>query len=152
MSIVISMTTAAVVAGMTLSEISLAAVVACCDKEEIDQGFETIFTDYEMMKKTFVEMDCHIREVSENEILVETVCGNLRYCRQGKDEAFKLYLDNIEDVDGLVQNIKSFELDYGRNIQEYTYQHIKSSLATNMSIENEYYEGDELYITINVEE
>lgn len=44
------------------------------------------------------------------------------------------------------------KLDYGRNIQEYTYQHIKSSLATNMSIENEYYEGDELYITINVEE
>jgi len=152
MSIVISMTAAAVVAGLSLSEVSLAAVVSCVDDNQIDEGLETIFTDLEIMQKTFVEMDCHVDVVSENELRVKTTCGTLRYARNTQGQAFRLYLDDINDSEGLLQNIISFEQDYGRNVQEYTYQHIKSSLESNMSIENEYYEGDELYITINVDE
>ena len=152
MSIIISMTAAAVIAGLSLSEVSLAAVVACTNDEELDQGLETIFTDLNIMQKTFVEMDCHVKVVSDNELLVQTTCGVLRYARNEQNEAFRLYLDDITDAEGLVQNIRSFEKDYGRNVQEYTYQHIKSSLETNMTIENEYYEEDELYITINVDE
>lgn len=152
MSIVISMTAAAVVAGLSLSQVSVAAIVSCCNDEELDQGLETIFTDFSLMQKTFVEMDCHVDVKSENELCVQTTCGVLRYARNSQEEAFRLYLDDINDSEGLIQNIKSFEKDYGRNVQEYTYQHIKSSLEANMSIENEYYEDDELYITINIDE
>lgn len=152
MSLIATMTTAALVAGLTLTEVSLAAVVANELTEGLDEGLETIFTDMELMRKTFAEMDCHVEEVSENEIYVKTTCGNLRYSRYSAEDAFRLYLDDISDTEGLIQNIRSFEIDYGRNVQEYTYNHIKSSLEANMSIENEYYEGDELYITINIEE
>lgn len=83
---------------------------------------------------------------------VKTTCGVLKYARNSADEAFRLYLDEISDTEGLIHNIKSFETEYGRNVQEYTYQHIKASLGENMSIENEYYEDDELYLTINIDE
>lgn len=151
MSIVISMTAAAVIAGLSLSEVSLAAVVANCNDEEMDQGLETIFTDMQIMQKTFLEMDCHIDVISENELVVQTTCGVLRYARASRDQAFRLYLNEVEDSQGLVENIRAFECDYGRNVQEYTYQHIKANLDANMSIENEYYEGDDLYLTINVD-
>lgn len=152
MSVIMTMTAAAVIAGLSLSEISLAAIVANCDEEELDQGMETIFTDMSIMQKTFTEMDCHINQISENELRVQTTCGVLRYARNSSTEAFRLYLDDINDSEGLIENIRSFERDYGRNVQEYTYQHIKSSLESTMSIENEYYEDDELYLTINVDE
>lgn len=152
MSMILTMTAAAVIAGMSLSEISLAAVVANIDEKELEQGLETVFTDMDIMVKTFVELDCHVEQISEDELHVQTTCGVLRYVRNSQGQAFRLYLDEITDTEGLVENIRSFEKDYGRNVQEYTYQHIKSSLPQNMSIENEYYEEDELYLTINIDE
>lgn len=151
MSVVMSMTAAAIVAGLSLSEVSLAAVVACTENEELDQGLETVFTDLNIMHKTFIDMDCHVDVISDNELHVQTTCGSLRYARNSQEDAFRLYLDDINDAEGLIMNIRSFETDYGRNVQEYTYQHIKASLDPNMSIENEYYEDDELYLTINIE-
>ena len=152
MSMVLTMTACAVIAGLSLSEVSLAALVASSNDEELDQGLETIFTDMEILEKTLLEMDCHMKKISENELQVETTCGVLRYVRGGEGQAFRLFLDEITEVEGLVENIRSFERDYGRNVQEYTYQHIKSSLGGNMSIENECYEGDELYLTISIDE
>lgn len=152
MSMVLTMTAAAVIAGLSLSEVSLAAVVANIDEDELNQGLETVYTDLELMQKTFIEMDCHVDVVSENELHVQTTCGVLRYVRNEQGQAFRLYLDQITDTEELVANIRSFERDYGRNVQEYTYQHIKSSLGQNMTIENEYYEEDELYLTINIDE
>lgn len=146
------MTAAAVIAGLSLTEVSAAALVACCDDEQTDKGFETVYTDLKLMEKTFLEMDCHVDVISDNELHVKTTCGVLKYARNSADEAFRLYLDEISDTEGLIRNIKSFETEYGRNVQEYTYQHIKASLGENISIENEYYEDDELYLTINIDE
>lgn len=151
MSMVLTMTTAAILAGMSLSEVSLAALVSCTNDTQQDAGLDTIFVDAEIMKKTFEDMDCHVNAVSENEIYVETKCGQLCYKRNSSAETFRLYLNDITDQEGLIANIRSFEKDYGRNVQDYTYHHIKENLADGMSIENEYFEDDDLYITINIE-
>ena len=153
MSMILTMTAAAVIAGLSLTQVSLAAVVAFKgDKENYTEGLETIFTDAKILQKTLGEMDCHMKVISENEIYVETTCGQLCYKRANAQEAFKLYLNNVTDKEGLVANIKSFEADYGKNVQDYTYHHIKDNLPENMSIENEYFDEDTLYITINVDE
>lgn len=151
MSMVLTMTAAAIIAGMTLSEVSLAAVAANCTDTQKDEGLETIFVDAEILKKTLTDLDCHMKVVSDNEIYVETTCGQLCYKRNNAGEAFRLYLNDVTDQEGLIANIRSFEVDYGRNIQDYTYHHIKDNLAEGMSIESESYENDELYLTINIE-
>ena len=157
MSLVLSLTSCAVVAGVTLTQAAVTAVsvaVAASGKEEsqINQGFETIFADSQLLAKTLNGFDCHFQQVDENHFIVETTCGNLIYKRNSVDEAFRLYLDEINDVDGLLANIKSFEVDYGRNVQAYTYDHIKKNLSDNMTIvDDEVLEDDSLYLTINVE-
>lgn len=151
MSMILTMTAAAIVAGLSLTQVSLATVVALKDDNEaFNEGLETIFTDAKILQKTFAEMDCHMKVISDNEIHVETSCGNLCYKRANEGEAFMLYLNDVKDKAGLIENIRSFEVDYGRNVQDYTYHHIKDNLPEGMSIENECYEDDELCITISV--
>lgn len=152
MSMVLTLTAAAVVAGMSLTEMSVAVLIGCAEEDEqFVDGLETIFTDSKLLQKTLSEMDCHMKVVSDDEIYVNTACGDLCYKRENSSMPFKLFLDGVMDQKGLINNIKSFEVDYGRNIQDYTYHHIKENLAPGMKIENEYFEDDDLYITINVE-
>jgi len=152
MSMILTMTAAAIIAGLSLSEVSLAALVANeCSTETDDEGLETIFTDVEILKKTILEMDCHMDVVSENEVHVMTTCGRLAYKRQSSEEAFRLFLGQVSDREGLIENIRSFEVDYGRNVQDYTFAHIRENLGEGMRIIEEGYENDDLYITISVE-
>lgn len=146
------MTAAAIIAGLSLSEVSLAALAADTCSTENDEGLETIFTDAQILRKTILEMDCHMEAVSDNEIYVMTSAGRLGYIRNNADEAFRLRLDMISDRQGLIENIRSFEVDYGRNVQDYTYAHIKENLGEGMRIIEEGFEDDDLYITISVEE
>ena len=72
--------------------------------------------------------------------------------RADASQAFDLYLDEIEDVNGLLENIKSFEVDYGRNVQAYTYNHIKENLSAGMTIDSEeVLDDDSLVLTIRVQ-
>lgn len=151
MSMILTMTTAAIIAGMTLSEFSIATIIATRDEKTTEEGLETIFVDSSILIKTLEELDCHLKVVSDDEIYVATSCGQLCYRRESAGNPFRLYLNEITDRQGLLENIRSFEEDYGRNIQDYTYHHIKENLSDNMRIENEYYEDDYLYITIDVD-
>ena len=156
MSCILSLTAAAVIAGLTITSTASVALVSALDNgEELDdiQGLETVFVDMGILVKTLKEeYDCHVNIISDNEIQVVTSNGNLVYRRDNVTEAFKLYFNEIKDVDKLIQNIKSFEVDYGRNVQNYTYAHIKENLPNNMSIfEEEIMEDDSLYLTINID-
>ena len=155
MSLIVSMTSVAILAGITVSQTALSAVaiaVANGEKPETEDGLETSFIDCNILIKTLEELDCHVTKISENELLVSTTCGNLKYKRQTSSEPFKMYINEITDVDGVLKNIKSFELDYGKNVQEYTYNHIKENLSDGMSIEKEETLDDEsILLTINVE-
>ncbi len=151
MSMILTLTSAAIIAGLSLTQVSVAALVACQDSENLTEGLETVYMDSQILQKTLIEMDCHMKVKSDNEIYVETTCGQLLFKREDVNLPFRLFINDIRDQEGLIQNMKSFELDYGRNVQDYTYHHIKDHLPQGMSIENEYVEDDELYLTINVE-
>ena len=156
MSLVVTMTSVAIIAGITASQTTLAATalaVSNGSKEEIEEeGIETCFVDSALLIKTLEELDCHVKKSNENEILVATTCGNLKYARENSAKPFKMYLDEITDVQGVLENIRSFEQDYGRNVQEYTYNHIKNNLADGMTIDQEeVLDDNSIFLTINIE-
>lgn len=157
MSCVLTLTSAAVIAALSLTGTSALTVTSLLgnakDKEKLEEGLETVFTDASVLLETLQnEYDCHVNVISENEYDVVTNCGVLKYKRNSVAEAFQLYLTEIENAEGLIANIKSFELDYGRNVQAYTYAHIKENLSKGMTIaEEEVLEDDTLLLTINVE-
>lgn len=154
MSVVLSLTSAAIIAGISVATATSLGVISSISDGVFDetQGIETMFIDSEILLKTLNEYDCHYNVISENEYHVITTCGNIKYIRENASQPFKMYVDEVENVEGLFENIKSFELDYGRNVQAYTYNHIKENLSENMSIvEEEVLDDDSLYLTINVE-
>ena len=154
MSLILTMTSLTVLAALSLSEVSVVAITeAITNKKKVkhEAGLETVFTDSTLLYNTLQNYDCHIQAVSENEYLVQTQHGKLRYYRENADRPFSLYFDRIDNPDGLMQNICEFERDYGRNVQDYTYHHIKKNLADNMRIYDEHVEDDEIVLTINLE-
>lgn len=154
MSITLTLTSAAIIAGLSLATATSMAVIDQVSDGVFDktEGIDTMFADSEILRQTLEGYDCHFKIISENEYLVETNCGNIRYARENAGQAFKMYLDEIEDVDGLLENLKSFEMDYGRNVQAYTYNHIKENLTDNMRIEDEeVLDDNSLFLTINIE-
>lgn len=155
MSCILSLTAAAVIAGVTISSSAITSVISdiVADNYDVEKGVETMFVDSQMLLKTLhEEYDCEINVISENEYEVQTNSGNLVYKRENANEAFKLYFNRIDNVDALMANLKAFEVDYGRNVQAYTYGHLKQTLADNMEIvEEEVLEDDSLYLTINVQ-
>lgn len=153
MSVVLTLTSAAIIAGVSLATTTSLAIINQVSDGTLDtsEGIETMYVDCDILTKTLEEYDCHFDVISENEIIVKTSCGNLRYVRENAGQAFKMYLDEIDDVEGLIENIKSFEVDYGRNVQAYTYNHIKENLSSNMNIvDEEVLDDDSLFLTINV--
>ena len=154
MSVVFTLTSAAIVAGITLSSATTIAIIDQVSDGEMDinEPIETMFNDCELLQKTLLAHGCSVKVVSENEIIVETECGNMRYVRENTSLPFGLLLDEVSNPDELFENLRSFEVDYGRNVQAYTYSHIKENLSDGMSIENEeVLEDDSLYLTINIE-
>ncbi len=154
MSLVLTMTSMAVLAGLSLTHISAGVIAEILDgknKQEVSEGFETVFTDSQMLYNTLTDYDCHVEKVSENEFLVDTVNGKLRYYRKDENTPFSIYFDRIDNPDGLMRSIDEFERCYGRNVQDFTYNHIKQNLAPNMRIYDEQVVDDELVLTISVD-
>ena len=155
MSVVISMTSVAIIVGMSVTQTAMSAILIAATEgqnEEVEKGLETGFVDCNILVKSLNNMDCHIKQNGENEILVETTCGILKYARESNKEPFKIYFNDITDVDGLLENIRELEQDYGRNVQDYTYHHIKDNLTDDMTIvEEQVLEDDSLYLTINID-
>ena len=154
MSCVLTMTAMAVLAGLSLSQVSVGVLAEILDgkkKHDNKEGFETVFTDSQMLYNTLTDYDCHAEKVSENEFLVDTINGQLRYYRKDENKPFSIYFDRIDNPDGLLQSIDEFERCYGRNVQDFTYNHIKQNLAPNMRIYDEQVVDDELVLTISVD-
>ncbi len=154
MSVVLTLTSAAIIAGISMATATSMAVISRVSNGTFDtaEGIDTMYADSEILLQTLNEYDCHFEIISENEYWVKTSCGNIRYARENAGQAFKMYLDEIEDVDGLLENLKAFELDYGRNVQAYTYNHIKDNLSENMHIDEEkVLEDNSLFLTISIE-
>ena len=119
---------------------------------ELPEKIPTAFADGELLLQTLREHGCRVDAVNENKYVVVTACGNLRYEREEIGAPFYLMLDEVSDVRGLMENIRTLEVEYGRNVQEYTYNHIKENLTDDMKIvSEEVLEDDSLLLTINIE-
>lgn len=154
MSVILTLTSAAIIAGVSMATVTSTAVISQISDGTFDvtEGIETMFADEQVLVQTLDGYDCHYDVISENEYLVITNCGNIRYFRENANMPFKMYLDEIENVEGLLENIKSFEEEYCRNVQAYTYGHIKKNLSANMSIaDEEILEDNSVLLTINVD-
>lgn len=154
MSVTISLMSAAIIAGVTIASSTSAVVLSQIAGGELDinEPIETMFNDCELLNKTLCQHGCGVMVVNENEIVVQTECGNMRYVRENASLPFGLLLDEITNPDVFFNNLKSFEEDYGRNVQAYTYDHIKENLTSEMSIENEVVlDDDSLLLTINID-
>ncbi len=155
MSVTLSLTALAIVAGSTISSTALMTFLG--SKSEIEEPIEaecleTMFVDCDLLAKTLNEHGCCVTVVSENEIIVETSCGNLRYARNSAAEAFGLYINEVNDPQALIENLKAFEFEYGKNVQAYTYDHILSNLSEDMTFqEEEILEDDSLLLTITID-
>lgn len=118
------------------------------------QCVDTVFVDGELLVETLkAHGSCvsNIQIVSENEILVDTEVGKLRYIRSNVTENFKLEFGMITDQEKFIEQLKSFEKEYGRNVQTYTYNHIKENLTEDMKVESEeVLDDDSLMLTIDI--
>lgn len=153
MSCVLTLTSAAIIAGISISGTIAVGIASniCEDNYNEEEGFDTVFVDSEILLKTLNEYDCHVEVISNNEYIVKTTCGNLRYARKNESQPFKLYINEISNPDELIENIKSFEEDYGKNVQAYTYNHIKENLTESMSIvSEEILDDDSMVLTIKI--
>ena len=155
MSMLLTLTSCAVVAAFTLTQSALAAVAIAQDEETdayTEEGIPTVFADDRLLIEALQGFDCHVTQLSQNELLVHTAVGNLRYARADAGQNFRLFVNDITDVDALYRNLRSLEVDYGRNVQAYTYAHIKENLAPGMTVsEDEVDDDGVLYLTIDVE-
>ncbi len=154
MSVVFTLTSAAILAGITLSSATTIAIIDQVSDGvmDVNEPIETMFNNCELLEKTLLNHGCGVKVISENEIIVETECGNMRYVRENASLPFGLLLDEISNPDKFFENLKSFEVDYGRNVQAYTYNHIKENLSDGMSItDEEVLEDDSLFLTINIQ-
>lgn len=155
MSFVLSLTALAVVAGTTITSGALMTFLGSRSEEDVtveQDCLETMFVDSDLLAKTLNEHGCCVNVVSENEIIVQTSCGNLRYARNSAAEAFGLYINEVNDPQALIENLRAFEFEYGKNVQAYTYDHILSNLGDDMTFqEEEILEDDSLLLTITID-
>lgn len=152
MSVVLSLTSMAIIACASLTSAAAVAIAQTqVGKVNKEQGFETVFNDSALLLKTLQEHGCCVEQRGENELAVQTACGTLRYFRADASEPFSLYLSEVQQPEALLEEIRQFETEYGRNVQSYTYHHIKDNLPDNMTIvSEEVLDDDALLLTISL--
>ena len=165
MSLTLSLASAIMLAVASVGSVgTLTAIAEQADKTERRkkgenvpiqlQCVDTVFVDGELLVETLkAHGSCvsNIQVVSENEILVDTEVGQLRYIRSSVTENFKLEFGLITDQQKFIDQLKSFEKEYGKNVQDYTYNHIKENLTEDMKIESEeVLDDDSLMLTTDI--
>ncbi len=151
MSLVLSLTSAAIIAGVSIAPLAVAGIVMNVGGKQEQKSFETVFCDGELLVKTLADYGCCVEKIAENDFQVQTQCGVLRYFRNDESQPFQLLLEQVQDADALLEQIRLFETEYGRNVQTYTYNHIKENLTGDMQILSEMVlEDDSLLLTISI--
>ncbi len=145
MSLTLTLIPVAVAVGMSLSSSSIAALTSLRGKKT--QSFdpvETTFADAALLLKTLGEHGLQVQQHGENEFVVQTESGTLRYFRTQAEAPFYLELSGVSDLDGLLDSLDSLENEYRRNVQAFTYDKVKSYLAEHgMTLEQESVMDDE---------
>lgn len=153
MSMVITMIPMAVAIGVSLSSSAVMAVTSQKHKGGCDlDAVETIFCDGSLLVKTLAEHGLNVQQLGENEFVVETESGLLHFFRNSEEVPFSLEVKGVQDTDELFGALESFENEYGRNVQKFTYDNVLASLEEHgMSIqEEEILEDESILLTLSV--
>ena len=153
MSITLTLIPVAMAVGMSLSSTSIAALTSVKGHGKHDlEAVETRFTDCELLQKTLTEHGLNIKQLSENEVVIETEAGTLRYFSQSADAPFLLEVKGVSDMQELLDSLDSLENEYGRNVQAFTYDKVMCSLSEHgMSVESEeVMEDDSILLTLRM--
>lgn len=117
-------------------------------------NMETVFNDTALLEKTLTEHGLTVNKVSENELVCPTNRGTLYYFRQSEQEPFTLRVEGVKNVQEVVGELEVLEKEYGKNVQAYSYDMLKSNLQKhNMSVGSEEILDDEsIVLTLNIDE
>ena len=154
MSCIIAMIPLAVAINATLLSAS-AAVLAESRSDRAENrlpALETAFADKELLCKTLTQHGLQVAKKSENEMLVTTEAGTLRYFREGEGMPFYLELSDITNLQQLQESLEELENEYGRNVQTFTYHKVMQGLAEHgMCLDSEeILEDDSIVLTLNL--
>ena len=150
MSMTITLVPIVIALGSTVSTASLAAL--CAGKNKKITDLQTGFVDRELLINTLNEHGLKPVVKDGDHIVVITPQGEIHYERTAAGEPYVLNARNVHNVGELMEELKTFEKEYGRNVQAYTYSRILVSLEEHgLSLqEEEVTDDDTIVLTLNV--
>lgn len=137
MSVIISATSLALVAGIP----ALMALGLNLKKEqELEEleALETCFADSDILRRTLLEHGL-VAEERENEFVVTTKAGSIRFFRQEENGAFYALPFDLRLPEELGKCADEIEAEYMLNVQKDNYQLLKGQLGerADMQLESE---------------
>ncbi|MGN0193993.1 MAG: hypothetical protein ACI39G_02655 [Pseudoramibacter sp.] len=130
-----------------------AAVVYACEHSKRGKSapIQTKFCDAAILEETLKEHGVPYKIKNDGEITADFTAGKIRYFRESADQPFEMQVFGVKDMDQVACNVQAIEAEYGSNVQQYTYNHIKASLPENMSVASEeILEDDSILLTLEV--
>ena len=152
MSVTLTLVPLAVAVGISLSAASSVLISQHKDVQEELPALETAFLDSELLVKTLTQHGLQVRQLGENELVVSSESGTLRYFRQEAGRPFLLELKDITDMRQLLSSVDELNNEYGRNVQTFTYNKVMEGLIEHgMTVDTEeILEDDSILLTLNV--
>lgn len=153
MSVTLTLIPLAVAVGVSLTAGSAGLLAQLRNKAPQQlPPLETAFTDADLLTKTLTQHGLQVQRMGENELVVRSESGTLRYVRQDASLPFSLELLNICNMKELLDSVDQLENEYGRNVQTFTYNKVMTSLWENgMSVQSEeVLEDDSIVLTLNL--
>lgn len=153
MSVTLTLVPLAVAVGLSLTASSVALLNQSRNQTDLDNiTLETAFVDASLLQKTLSEHGLNVQVVGENEMIVASESGQLRYFRTSAENPFLLQLRNISNMHELLDSVDELENEYGRNVQSFTYNKVMTSLIEHgMTVDSEeIMEDDSILLTLNV--
>lgn len=153
MSVTLTLVPLAVAVGLSLTASSVALLNQSRNQTDLDNiTLETAFVDAPLLQKTLSEHGLNVQVVGENEMIVASESGQLRYFRTSAENPFLLQLRNISNMHELLDSVDELENEYGRNVQSFTYNKVMTSLIEHgMTVDSEeIMEDDSILLTLNV--
>lgn len=112
---------------------------------------ETNFLDEITLIKTLEEHGYCVDKIN-NELVIKTSNGILRYVFNSIRNAFDLIISEIQNIDNFIEELKALDSEYSANIQTNTYLTIKNNIKANNCyvVSEEVLDDDSILIRIDV--
>ena len=149
--------------GITLFPLAIMAIstaVTFADlKKSVEQEssrvtcrIETRYNDTGLLCKTLNEHGLTVEIANDSVVKASCLNSSFVFRREYSNQSFNLVLNSKEEIQTLQKELKQLEEEYSLNVQSFTYEKIKSSLESDMSIESEeVLEDNSILLTINLE-